>query len=203
MTFTNEEILQCFEPVVARILELVRNQIIAIEAQHRLLQVRSNGGRVGRRSADTVETERARRRRFRCIGISVHPDHSSRPASISKEGGPPYGFGCRHRQGSRDCRHHRTSRHLPCRPKTLSYGDIAAFQRGPPPRTVPCTLSGWKRPLQVYPADLRAAWPACQDWGAGQGLLLPASCPWRHAHVRGYPLRMRRGCLSRVHQRPA
>jgi hypothetical protein len=40
MTFTNEEILQCFEPVVNRILELVRNQIIAIQAQNRALQVR-------------------------------------------------------------------------------------------------------------------------------------------------------------------
>ena len=40
MTFTNEEILQCFEPVVNRILELVRNQIIAIQAQNRMLQVR-------------------------------------------------------------------------------------------------------------------------------------------------------------------
>ncbi|KAK8233568.1 hypothetical protein HDK90DRAFT_414961 [Phyllosticta capitalensis] len=37
MTFTNEEILQCFEPVVNRILELVRNQIIAIQAQNRSL----------------------------------------------------------------------------------------------------------------------------------------------------------------------
>lgn len=39
MTFTNEEILQCFEPVVNRILELIRNQIIAIQAQNRSLQV--------------------------------------------------------------------------------------------------------------------------------------------------------------------
>ncbi|KAJ9320746.1 hypothetical protein DTO027B3_8215 [Paecilomyces variotii] len=38
MTFTNEEILQCFEPVVNRILELIRNQIIAIQAQNRSLQ---------------------------------------------------------------------------------------------------------------------------------------------------------------------
>ncbi|KAM3422911.1 hypothetical protein BST61_g394 [Cercospora zeina] len=38
MTFTNEEILQCFEPVVNRILELVRNQIVAIQAQNRALQ---------------------------------------------------------------------------------------------------------------------------------------------------------------------
>jgi hypothetical protein len=42
MTFTNEEILQCFEPVVARILELVRNQISAIQAQTRTLQVRTH-----------------------------------------------------------------------------------------------------------------------------------------------------------------
>jgi len=40
MSFSNEEILQCFEPVVNRILELVRNQIIAIQAQNRALQVR-------------------------------------------------------------------------------------------------------------------------------------------------------------------
>jgi len=38
MSFTNEEILQCFEPIVNRILELVRNQIIAIQAQNRQLQ---------------------------------------------------------------------------------------------------------------------------------------------------------------------
>ncbi|KAG5958550.1 hypothetical protein E4U57_001257 [Claviceps arundinis] len=38
MTFDNDEILQCFDPVVARILELVRNQIIAIQAQERKLQ---------------------------------------------------------------------------------------------------------------------------------------------------------------------
>ncbi|PTU22939.1 hypothetical protein P175DRAFT_0522019 [Aspergillus ochraceoroseus IBT 24754] len=41
MTFTNEEILQCFEPVVNRILELVRNQIIAIQAQNRSLQLQN------------------------------------------------------------------------------------------------------------------------------------------------------------------
>jgi hypothetical protein len=39
MTFTNEEILQCFEPVVNEILELVRDQIIDIEAQNQTLQV--------------------------------------------------------------------------------------------------------------------------------------------------------------------
>lgn len=47
MTFTNEEILQCFEPVVNRILELVRSQIIAIQAQNRLLQVCGSGCSLG------------------------------------------------------------------------------------------------------------------------------------------------------------
>jgi hypothetical protein len=42
MIFSNEEILQCFEPVMNRILELVRNQIIAIEAQNRPLKVSSS-----------------------------------------------------------------------------------------------------------------------------------------------------------------
>jgi hypothetical protein len=41
MIFANEEILQCFEPVVNRIVELVRHQITAIQAQNRPLQVRS------------------------------------------------------------------------------------------------------------------------------------------------------------------
>lgn len=47
MTFTNEEILQCFEPVVNRILELVRNQIIAIQAQNRALQVSAFKSSIG------------------------------------------------------------------------------------------------------------------------------------------------------------
>jgi hypothetical protein len=39
MTFTNEAILQCFEPVINRVLELVQNQVIAVQAQNRILQV--------------------------------------------------------------------------------------------------------------------------------------------------------------------
>lgn len=39
MTFSNDEILQCFDPVVNRILELVRNQIVAIQATNQSLQV--------------------------------------------------------------------------------------------------------------------------------------------------------------------
>ena len=41
MTFTNEEILCCFKPVVDRILELINNQITAVVAQNKSLQVRS------------------------------------------------------------------------------------------------------------------------------------------------------------------
>ena len=40
MTFTNNEILQCFEPVVNRVLDLVRNQIIVISLLDLPLQVR-------------------------------------------------------------------------------------------------------------------------------------------------------------------
>lgn len=39
MVFTNEDILSCFQPVIDRIVELVRNQIIAVQAQNRVLQV--------------------------------------------------------------------------------------------------------------------------------------------------------------------
>jgi len=39
MVWTNEEILQCFEPVVNRILELTQNQIIAVQAIGRQLKV--------------------------------------------------------------------------------------------------------------------------------------------------------------------
>lgn len=39
MVFNNEEILICFEPVVDRILELIRNQIFAVQRQNKQLQV--------------------------------------------------------------------------------------------------------------------------------------------------------------------
>ena len=39
MTFTNDEIFQCFEPVVNRILELIRDQVIEIQAQNCMLKV--------------------------------------------------------------------------------------------------------------------------------------------------------------------
>jgi hypothetical protein len=39
MMFTNGEIFSCFEPVINRIFELIRNQIIAIQAQNGTLWV--------------------------------------------------------------------------------------------------------------------------------------------------------------------
>jgi hypothetical protein len=39
MGWTNEEILQCFEPVINRIVELTQNQIIAVQAIGRQLKV--------------------------------------------------------------------------------------------------------------------------------------------------------------------
>jgi hypothetical protein len=39
MTLTNDDILACFEPVVNRALELVRNQIMEVQIQNRTLQV--------------------------------------------------------------------------------------------------------------------------------------------------------------------
>jgi hypothetical protein len=39
MVWTNKEILQCFEPVINRILELTQNQIIAVQAIGRELKV--------------------------------------------------------------------------------------------------------------------------------------------------------------------
>jgi hypothetical protein len=39
MLFTNEEILQCFNPAINEILEMMDNQVVAIEAQDKKLQV--------------------------------------------------------------------------------------------------------------------------------------------------------------------
>ncbi|KAH8591766.1 hypothetical protein B0O99DRAFT_654237 [Bisporella sp. PMI_857] len=38
MVFTNDEVLACFEPVVNRIIELIRNQIIDVRGKHKILQ---------------------------------------------------------------------------------------------------------------------------------------------------------------------
>jgi hypothetical protein len=39
ITFTNDEILLCFEPVVSRILELIRKQVEAVHTQNGTLKV--------------------------------------------------------------------------------------------------------------------------------------------------------------------
>lgn len=133
MTFTNEEILQCFEPVVNRILELVRNQIIAIQAQNRSLQVSYlSGGVVALTSA-----ERPRGWWIRCIGVPFPADPTTRSSAIPVQGGAADGFGRRHRQGCSDGRNHRTGDHPPSCASALPHGNAAAVQRRLPPRTVP------------------------------------------------------------------
>jgi hypothetical protein len=114
MTFTNEEILQCFEPVVNRILELVRNQIIAIQAQNRALQV-------SKLTIDRalnlmlMNTERLSRRWFRRLRIPLPTDQTSRSPTIPVQSSPAHGFRRGHRQGCRHSRYHRTYRYAPCR----------------------------------------------------------------------------------------
>jgi hypothetical protein len=108
MTFTNEEILQCFEPVVNRILELVRNQIIAIQAQNRLLQV-SHGWRglyVNFYKANFSFTERPRCWWFRRIGIPLPADQAACAAAVSEQGCPTHGLRGRHCEGCRHRRYH-------------------------------------------------------------------------------------------------
>jgi hypothetical protein len=101
MTFTNEEILQCFEPVVNRILELVRNQIIAIQAQNRLLQVSHDwrGLDVNFHRANLSFTERPRRWWFRRIRIPLPTNQAPRAAAIPKQGCPTHGLRGRHCEG--------------------------------------------------------------------------------------------------------
>ena len=178
MTFTNEEILQCFEPVVNRILELVRNQIIAISAQNRMLQVslprfprlpRSQAHHSLKPKANISSSpqERPRRRRLRRLRIPLPANQTPRPPAIPIQSRPTHGLGGRHRQRRRHGRHHRARHHLPRRPPPLPHGDAAAVQGGPSPGTVPRAEPGWERSMQVHAADLRAEGPAGQDRGAG------------------------------------
>lgn len=41
MVFTNDEIQKCFEPVIERILELMKNQVLAVQSQYKTLGVRT------------------------------------------------------------------------------------------------------------------------------------------------------------------
>lgn len=157
MSFTNEEILQCFEPVVNRILELVRNQIIAIQAQNRSLQVSSNffvNEVVTRSDFSTVECSRGGR--VRSLRIPVPADQAPRAPAVSIQGRPSHGLGSRHRQGGSDGRHHRTSHHPPRGTAPLPHGHAAAVQGRLSSGTVPRSESRRPRPVQVHAADLRS-----------------------------------------------
>ena len=133
MTFTNEEILQCFEPVVNRILELVRNQIIAIQAQNRALQVSDYTSFPRMSSAKLLFPECPRCRWFRRLRVSFPANQAPRPSSIPIESRPSHGFRRRHRQRGRHSRHHGACHHLACGSKALYDGNIATVQGRPSP----------------------------------------------------------------------
>lgn len=136
MTFMNEEILQCFEPVVNRILELVRNQIIAIQAQNRLIQVRASRSILRSKANEFVE--RPGRRWIWCFGIPLPADQAPRAATVSDKGCPPDGLGSCNRQGCSHRRYYRAGHHTPCSTSALPYGNASAIQGGLSPRTIPC-----------------------------------------------------------------
>jgi hypothetical protein len=157
MSFTNEEILQCFEPVVNRILELVRNQIIAIQAQNRQLQVRIIIFRHFSSPFKLTEfSERTSRRWIWCIRISLSANQITCSPAVPVQSGAPNGL-CR--RNSERCSHswyYRTSGHTPNCPSTLPHGYPTTIQGGLPSRTIPRPQLGRQRPMQVHPADLCA-----------------------------------------------
>ena len=142
MTFTNEEILQCFEPVVNRILELVRNQIIAIQAQNRALQVRlENQELFLETQTNMFSTEHSRSWWFRCLGISLPANQAPRASAVPVKGRPAHGLRRCHCQGRRHSRYHRAHHHPPRRPQALPHGHSAAVQGGSPSRAVQSSLA--------------------------------------------------------------
>ncbi len=181
MTFTNEEILQCFEPVVNRILELVRNQIIAIQAQNRTLQNILVVGGFG-----------ASEYLFQQIKLHVPPQFQSkvvRPmdsvAAIVK-GAVTAGI------TERVITHRIARRHY-------LMATLQPFKEGYHPEAYRVPSLDGQGPLQVHAPDLRAEGPKGQDRRARQGVLLPTGGARRHAHVRGHPVRLRRRRLPRVY----
>ena len=132
MTFTNEEILQCFEPVVNRILELVRNQIIAIQAQNRSLQVCFN---LSPRSpflwfyfsfcrllTPSPFLERPGSGWIWRLRIPLPTDQTPCSPPVPIQSRATHGLGGRHRQGRRHGRYYRTGDHPSCCPSTLPDG---------------------------------------------------------------------------------
>lgn len=186
MTFTNEEILQCFEPVVNRILELVRNQIIAIQAQNRSLQVSLTPLTCDSYADWATGVECAGRGWIWCVGISLPTDQAARAAAVPIQGGATHGLGCGDREGSRDGRYLGAGDHAPGGAATLPDGDVAAVQGGIPSGAVPGAESGRQGPVQVHEANLCAEGRAGEDWRAGQGQLFPAGRAGGDPDVRGH-----------------
>lgn len=137
MTFTNEEILQCFEPVVNRILELVRNQIIAIQAQNRLLQVCLLDP-IFLVSRLTLLSERPGRWWFRRFRVSFSTDQTTRSSPVPIESRSSYGLSRRYRKGRCDRWDNRARGYISCRPSALPYGNLATVQGGSSPGAVSC-----------------------------------------------------------------
>jgi len=139
MTFTNEEILQCFEPVVNRILELVRNQIIAIQAQNRMLQVSLQKADADFFSLLIPQTEYSCRWWFRLVRIPLPTDQAPRSTTIPDKSRATHGFRRCDCQGCRHCWYHRKSHYISCLSSALPHGNPSAFQGRSPSRTISCT----------------------------------------------------------------
>ena len=191
MTFTNEEILQCFEPVVNRILELVRNQIIAIQAQNRILQVISSLNNSKLYACADKSSERPCRRWIWGLRVSVSTDQTSRPSPIPIQSCASHGLGRCHCQRSRHSWYYRACHHLSRGSSSLPHGNSPTLQRGPSSRTIPCAELGRQRQMQVHTANIRTKGPESQDWRTGQGFILSASRTRRNFDVRGYSVCVR------------
>lgn len=128
MTFTNEEILQCFEPVVNNILELVRNQIISIQAHNKSLQVIKLSIHL-LISVQLLMTllERAHRWWLWCFRISFQTNSATCTASVSEQGSETYGL-CRcYRQRCSDGWHHGACNHIESRSPLLPHGNTTTI----------------------------------------------------------------------------
>jgi len=105
MTFTNEEILQCFDPVVKRILELVRQQINAIQAANRQLQVcHAYSTCICFHSISLTAVEHSCCRWLRRIRILIRTDTSQCTTPIPATCCPSHGCCCGHCQRCCNCR---------------------------------------------------------------------------------------------------
>jgi len=129
MTFTNDEILQCFDPVVKRILELVRQQINAIQTANRQLQVCHSSFRQHRSRTNTLTIlEHPCRWWLRGVRISLRTDTSQCTAAVPTARCSANGCCCGYRQRRCNCRTDRTLDHISGFPSALPNGHIATIQ---------------------------------------------------------------------------